>query len=294
MKTHYDNLMVARNAPPEVISAAYRVLAKRFHPDTNKGDERAERVMRIVNTSYAVLSDPGQRQLHDEWIERNEAFDESDDTPSPPPTPNTTESRTLSHVKGFWPLYLLGATAIAWYVVERTPTPPSGLGKYESNPSEIEPTVTTDTSASAPSASQPVAYERPRRAPNGLAWPTAATYLSGYKRLRTDGLSKLTIDNSQRSSDVFVKLVAIEPGRTLPIRHAFIPAYKTFTMNSIRAGNYDVRYMDLDDGGLARSESFDLQQFDDGSSTKFSVLTMTLFKVANGNMKTFPLNPNEF
>ena len=32
IRTHYDNLKVARNAPPEVIRAAYRVLAQKYHP----------------------------------------------------------------------------------------------------------------------------------------------------------------------------------------------------------------------------------------------------------------------
>ncbi|MCS6804710.1 MAG: DnaJ domain-containing protein, partial [Blastocatellia bacterium] len=38
LHTHYDNLKVARNAPPEVIRAAYKTLSQRFHPDRNPGD----------------------------------------------------------------------------------------------------------------------------------------------------------------------------------------------------------------------------------------------------------------
>lgn len=71
-RTHYDNLKIARDAPPEVIRAAYRVLAQRHHPDRNPGSERAARAMTIINASYAVLSDPGARAAHDAWIAEQE------------------------------------------------------------------------------------------------------------------------------------------------------------------------------------------------------------------------------
>ena len=78
-RTHYDNLKVARDAPPEVIRAAYKVLAQRYHPDRNPGSERAARIMQIVNASYQVLSDPASRAAHDAWIaeqERSQAVEE--------------------------------------------------------------------------------------------------------------------------------------------------------------------------------------------------------------------------
>jgi DnaJ-class molecular chaperone len=67
-RTHYDNLKVARNAPPEVIEAAYRALAQKYHPDRNP-DPSAVRVTRIVNAAYEALSDPIKRRRHDKWID---------------------------------------------------------------------------------------------------------------------------------------------------------------------------------------------------------------------------------
>lgn len=52
LRTHYDNLKVARDAPDAVIRAAYKVLVQKYHPDKNPGDERAARVMKIINQSY--------------------------------------------------------------------------------------------------------------------------------------------------------------------------------------------------------------------------------------------------
>jgi DnaJ-class molecular chaperone len=86
--SHYENLKVARDAPPEVLRAAYRVLAQKYHPDRHDGDERAERTMKLINEAYSVLSDPTSRQAHDQWIELTESGpsepQESTTTSSPP------------------------------------------------------------------------------------------------------------------------------------------------------------------------------------------------------------------
>jgi DnaJ-class molecular chaperone len=72
--THYDNLKVARNAPPEVIRAAYKTLSQKYHPDRHGNSADAIRVIQIINTAYAVLSDPIKRREHDEWITRSESM----------------------------------------------------------------------------------------------------------------------------------------------------------------------------------------------------------------------------
>jgi len=70
--THYDNLKVARLAPAEVIRAAYKALSQKYHPDKNPGDEKAARIMAILNSAYTTLSDPVRRREHDEWIAAEE------------------------------------------------------------------------------------------------------------------------------------------------------------------------------------------------------------------------------
>lgn len=70
--THYDNLKVARNAPPEVIRAAYKSLSQRYHPDRNQDNPSATRVFQMINAAYEVLSDPDKRREHDAWITQAE------------------------------------------------------------------------------------------------------------------------------------------------------------------------------------------------------------------------------
>ena len=70
--THYDNLKVARTADAVVIKAAYKALAQKYHPDRNPGDPEAERIMKLINKAYEVLSDPVRRSEYDRWIDEQE------------------------------------------------------------------------------------------------------------------------------------------------------------------------------------------------------------------------------
>ena len=72
LHTHYDNLKVARDAPPEVIRAAYKTLCNKFHPDRHAGSERATHTFQLINAAYAVLSNPASRLHHDRWIAKQE------------------------------------------------------------------------------------------------------------------------------------------------------------------------------------------------------------------------------
>ena len=71
MWTHYDNLKVARNAPPAVIKAAYRALSQQYHPDRNPAPD-AERIIRLINKAYDVLGDPTRRAEYDRELEAQE------------------------------------------------------------------------------------------------------------------------------------------------------------------------------------------------------------------------------
>jgi len=74
IRTHYDNLKVARNAPESVIRAAYKTLMQQYHPDKFNGPEdEALRIAKIIKQSFDVLIDPVRRAEHDNWIAEQEA-----------------------------------------------------------------------------------------------------------------------------------------------------------------------------------------------------------------------------
>lgn len=68
-KDYYEILQVSPNAEPEVIKAAYRRLARKYHPDIDKSPEAAER-MKEINAAYDILSDPAKRAAYDRLRER--------------------------------------------------------------------------------------------------------------------------------------------------------------------------------------------------------------------------------
>src|SRR5690349_20254168 len=64
-KDYYDILGVKKNATDDEIKKAYRNLAKKFHPDKNKGNKEAENKFKEISEAYAVLSDKEKRQQYD-------------------------------------------------------------------------------------------------------------------------------------------------------------------------------------------------------------------------------------
>lgn len=63
---YYEILEITENASLEVIKAAYRALAKKYHPDSYSGVEvEREKNMILINKAYAVLSDTQKRKEYD-------------------------------------------------------------------------------------------------------------------------------------------------------------------------------------------------------------------------------------
>ena len=66
-RDYYEVLGIDKNADDAAIKKAYRVLAKKYHPDMNPGDKEAEKKFKEASEAYAVLSDPEKRQQYDQF-----------------------------------------------------------------------------------------------------------------------------------------------------------------------------------------------------------------------------------
>lgn len=66
-RDYYEVLGVDKNADDAAIKKAYRVLAKKYHPDMNPGDKEAEQKFKEASEAYAVLSDPEKRRQYDQY-----------------------------------------------------------------------------------------------------------------------------------------------------------------------------------------------------------------------------------
>lgn len=294
MRTHYDNLKVARNAPLEVIRAAYTSLSKKYHPDNNPSSD-AERIIRIINEAYNVLSDPEKRREHDAWIEKQERQESTEQqyeyiAPEEKVSPKVINETTqkppfdpIDHLTTYWFLYLiLFAVGYGIFGSDKPLTKPApGPKPYTSQPP-------------LPTIPEKPAYVRPMKAPNGAPWPSTAAYISGYEKLLTAGHSKVTVDNTNNNSDMLVKLVSLDGPKAFPVRVFFIPGQSKFTVKKVKAGTYDIRTRNLDTGRLLRSESFTLEETRNDEGVRYSNMRLTLYKVRDGNMQSYDLAEEEF
>ncbi|MGB0631813.1 MAG: DnaJ C-terminal domain-containing protein [Alphaproteobacteria bacterium] len=64
-KNLYEVLGVARDASADAIRKAHRALAKKYHPDLNPGDAKAEEKFKEIQTANDILSDEEKRRQYD-------------------------------------------------------------------------------------------------------------------------------------------------------------------------------------------------------------------------------------
>jgi curved DNA-binding protein CbpA len=84
---HYRTLGVHRQAEPMVIAAAYRALARNYHPDVHPDKQAAEERLKHLNEAFSVLSDPNKRATYDRAWDAQNAPRRPPPTSSPPSTP---------------------------------------------------------------------------------------------------------------------------------------------------------------------------------------------------------------
>lgn len=307
--TLYDLLQVSRVASPEVIRGAYRSLSQVYHPDLNPGNPSAARMMAAINAAYAVLADPSARARYDRRL-RESATPVAASARRPQPKEARTSALVSAEPRGpvakfakevvgaiaqvllpaITPfafvglLFAFGWIYLSWKDESRTADSPITIVPYDG------PTVAR-TSSLRPTAPS---WVRPDTTPFGVNWPSQASYLEGARRQRTSGRSSVTVDNTRNDASVHVKLRYTGAMDSSTVREFFIPAFSSFRVESVAPGEYDVRYRDLTSGALARSEGFTLKQRRTSNSVEFSNLTLTLYKVANGNMQTYGLRESEF
>ena len=76
-RDYYEVLGVEKSADDATIKKAYRVLAKKYHPDMNPGDAEAEKKFKDIVEAYEVLGNAERRKKYDVKQEKAAGFGQS-------------------------------------------------------------------------------------------------------------------------------------------------------------------------------------------------------------------------
>jgi hypothetical protein len=290
--THYDNLKVSRKAPQEVIRAAYKALSQKYHPDKNPGDEKAARIMAILNSAYGTLADPTRRREHDEWIAaeeweiewlestraeegrellRNEPQWDPEQADAAAPRPWRNPKIWLSVTLG-----LAFGCAAGILLMSQLKVVPAALAAARveprvavlAEPVEVGNDAPLDSWAASKEALSDGGQQAPQVtalavtqlviparkpdcemelhtlvAPNGEPWPAATGYLDGFPVGNQGEAMQIVVDNSGNASPVLVKVYDLD--RRANVRHVYLLANESLTVDKLAAGKYEVRYQNI-------------------------------------------------
>lgn len=113
--------------------------------------------------------------------------------------------------------------------------------------------------------------------------------------LNDDGLCELTIDNTRNDMPVYVRVWDMDIRQ--PVRAFYIAKGEEFTAYDLSPGTYEVRYIELYDNDFpargSKSEQFELEQRDTDYGIQYSRMSLTLYKVVNGNTRTTSIPADE-
>ena len=73
MKDYYKILEIDKDASPEIIKVAYKLLVKKYHPDLKEGKEKkqAEEKIKEINEAYGVLSNTIKKSDYDKTLDNS-------------------------------------------------------------------------------------------------------------------------------------------------------------------------------------------------------------------------------
>jgi molecular chaperone DnaJ len=93
----YELLGVSRKANAKEIRAAFRKLARKYHPDLNPGDKSSEEKFKQLQEAYDVLSDTKKRQMYDQ----HGFYSDNYQPGAPPPSSDPEDARVNFDFGGF-------------------------------------------------------------------------------------------------------------------------------------------------------------------------------------------------
>src|SRR3546814_1456602 len=170
--------------------------------DLNPGDERAAKVMAIINRSYNVLCDPIKRREHDAWIvqaERQVAQGMAAGVEKAQVDPRqSAQVRTNNPILASLGLLFATVKTLVIWIVSYVVRVGTVLGVFaliifalDRASEKQQPPPGPKPYTATPAQEARTAYARPANATNGTPWPAKAGYVQGLPVLASNGLSEI-------------------------------------------------------------------------------------------------------
>lgn len=236
---YYIVLGVPNTASFEEIKAAYRELAKKYHPDKNPGNKAAEDFFKEVQQAYAVLSNPEKRKKFDlkfsygssqdttkrrttappytgnayQYAQQQAQYRQQPPRPEPAARPKAKPDKSENH----YILISVGIAMVLLYFI---------ISYSDKSENKIFPVIKIDSARTAKSPEEPAIdiFESPYSS------------FFGEEVYESESKNSVNISNSYNSEAVVCLVDSKKPHRT--IRNQYMTTGSTFKMNNIPDGTY--------------------------------------------------------
>jgi len=231
-RTYYDVLQITRKAKQDEVKDAYRLLAKRYHPDKNiDNHEEAEELFKEVQEAYATLSDTWKRALYDQDLQFGSMAQQTEDKEKwtehwERETPDEREARKERYQRyaneerhdlppapfpvQYTPFYFFGIVGIIFYTCVQAPDWFDG----QNTPGYCDPMHDDRTVPLVCAFHDPV-LNRWERLPEGIDPPSPRELYVHYQQLRPELMASL---GDQFSSLPKVRLTVLKVPRTEAVK----------------------------------------------------------------------------
>ena len=167
-----------------------------------------------------------------------------------------------------------------------------GKNSTSSEPQRAKPATTNSSAAtSRPQNSTPKKSNETRSPKKNVV----TGYDENHPYLNNNGLCEITIDNTKNDMPVYVRIWDMQ--RHKPVRAFYIRQGGTFTADELTPGRYEIRYRELYENGApshgTKSQVYTLEQHHTSTGTQYGTLSLTLYKVRNGNARTERIDPGD-
>lgn len=239
-KNYYILLGVKSTASFDELKIAYRILAKKYHPDKNPDNKKAEEYFKEIQQAYTVLSNPDKRQKYDLKIPGGKAFRQQKQYTQPAGSAyqyaqqqtqqqkyTTRKTQTSKHDKteGYQIPVSIGVALILLYFIISYSTH-NKTQKEVKSPSDIRNTMNQKRIIEEEISTVPMI--------NNFDSPYSTFF--GEEIANEESKNNITIHNSTESEAVVCLVENKKTNRT--IRNQYMNLGSSFKMNNIPDGEY--------------------------------------------------------